>query len=282
MPTADKLAPEYGSFMGLFCGPRHAGKTCAECSFPGPILVLDVDRRINGLLGAKWIDEKARKTIEYESFPPKIGKGSENMKLMFERINARLDILTMELSKDPFRYRTVIVDSLTTLTMGMMTDVLPMTHAANQDGKNRGRFIAGMPVPGPDDYHYESQGVYQVLQYLRALKIQNIICSVHVIPTYGKEDDDNPMSETIVTGETFALRPKLQATVPLSFDHIFRFDKEFNGGKEKFTVQFRSDIANTSWPGLPYGKVDITGKSFYQTLTSYVKEEISQSAGSKT
>ena len=62
MPRATNLTPE-SRFMGLFIGPSGCGKTVAECSFPGPIKVLDFDGRIRGILGAAWLDKAL---IEYD------------------------------------------------------------------------------------------------------------------------------------------------------------------------------------------------------------------------
>src|SRR4051812_12683071 len=108
MPQADKLTAD-NRFMGLFVGPTKSGKTVAECSFPGPVKVLDFDGRIRGILGAPWLEEK-RKEIEYTYYPPRVGA---NEKPAYQQVNSDLEALLVMCKTGQNKVKTLILDSLT-------------------------------------------------------------------------------------------------------------------------------------------------------------------------
>jgi hypothetical protein len=250
MPSASQLSPD-GRFVGLFVGPTKSGKTVAECSFPGPIKVLDFDGRIRGILGAPWIDKSQ---IDYEAYPPRVGA---NDKPVYQRINNDLEALLIMCTNGQNRYKTIILDSLTSETFAILCDAVSLT---------KGKMIGTTKMAGPEDYGFEATNTYNILAFLRSLPIQNIIVSAHVVDKYGKKNPSDPYSESVVVGEKLSVRDKIGENVGIYFDHCFRFDREVVADKERFTVQFRSDLASTSYPNLPFGKVDITGKNFYEEM----------------
>ena len=271
MPSAESLTPEK-RFKALFIGGKHTGKTCAACSFRDNdsqvIDVLDFDGRIRGLLGAPWIN---RKNIQYTYFPPR-------SKTLFEDINKKLEVYeTMQISGQYQNLpQTLIEDSLTAQTIGMIVQSVPLTH--NLDGKDKkktGKFIGNFAMPDPGDYGFEAQTTYNIMSFFNSLPIQNIIVTAHLIPIFGKSDKDNPYSETIQIGNRVSVRDKIWANISIFFDHIFVFSRNGNGqfGKEQFFVEFRGDVACTSYSELPNGKIEITGKNFYQeVLLPYFKK----------
>lgn len=272
MSRAIDLSPEK-RFMAMFVGTKHSGKTCAECSFRDNddqvIDVLDFDGRIRGILGAPWIN---RKNINYEYFPPR-------MDGLIEQVNKKLEVY--ELYAEQRQYQnlphTLIMDSLTSETFAMLQQSVPLTHQKGGKGeKQTGKFIGTFAMPDPGDYGFEAQTTYSILSFLRSIPIQNIIVSAHIIPTYGKLDPDNPYSETVQTGEKLSIRDKIGANIGIYFDHIFKFRRDGNGqfGKEQFFVQFRGDLACTSYATLPMGEIEITGKNFYkEILLPRIKKE---------
>lgn len=255
MPSAANLSAET-RFMGLFVGPTKSGKTVAACSFPGPIKVLDFDGRIRGILGAPWIKKDQ---IEYDYYPPRVGL---NEQPTYQKINQDLEALLVMCKTGKNRFKTLILDSLTSQTFALLCDAVALT---------KGKMIGSQKMAGPEDYGFEATGTYNIMAFLRSLPIPNIIVSAHVIDRYGKADPNDPYSERIVIGEKLSLRDKIGENIGIYFDHTFRFDKEMNRDKEKFTVQFRSEIASTSYAALPGGKVDVSGKDFYnEVLMKYV------------
>ena len=264
MPELIDITPEQ-RFIGLFIGESGTGKTCAECSFPKPLHVMDFDGRIRGAMGHKWLPMEG---ITYNYYPPREQNLAGNVDKYLE------GLLTASSVGQPIP-KTLILDSVTSECFAMIIQALSLTHNKDNRGTDQraGKFLGTIPMPGPEDYGFEATFTYGMFSFFRSIPIQNIIVSAHVIPTYGKEDPDNPYSNNVVTGEKLSVRDKIGANIGIYFDHIFRFRKTFSANAEKFTVQFRSDIARTAYSGLPNGELDITGKNFYnEILGQYVKE----------
>jgi hypothetical protein len=263
MPKLIDITPEQ-RFVGMFIGESGTGKTCAECSFPKPIHVMDFDGRIRGAYGQPWLPMEG---ITYDFFPPR-EQG------MVQRVNTYLESLQVAASVGQPVPKTLVMDSLTSECFAMLMQAMPLTHNKNAAaGERAGKYLGVTPMSGPEDYGFEAQVTYGILSFFRSVPIPNIIVSAHIIPTYGKADPNNPYSENIVTGEKLSVRDKIGANVGIYFDHVFRFRKTIGAyNKEKFTVEFRSQIARTAFTQLPEGEVDVTGKNFYsEIMMSYVK-----------
>lgn len=263
MPNCAKLEADTGRFMALFVGPSGSGKTVAECSFPGPIKVFDFDGRIRGILGAPWLDKSL---VDYEYYPPRVGASD---KPIYQKINDDLEAWLIMCKTGQNRYVTGILDSLTSETFALLSDAVPLTHAGN-----KGKKLGTVNMAGPEDYGFEATNTYNTLAFFRSLPgVQNIIVSAHVVERYGKADPNDPYSERVPIGEKLSIRDKIGENIGIYFDHVFRFDRITDGaGKDRFTVQFRGEIARTSFAALPDGKIDITGKSFYEVMMSYLKK----------
>jgi hypothetical protein len=272
MPQLSKIEPE-SRFMGLFISPSKCGKTCAAASFrkddSETIDIMDFDGRVRGILGAKWLNTK---NINYDYYPPRKPG-------LVEDIEKKLAVYEMYATTAQYSNlpTTLVLDSLTSQTLAMIFQALPLTHSkGDSNTKKTGRYVGGFAMTGPDDYNYEAQVTYSILSFFRSIPIKNIIVTAHVVPTYGKEDPENPFSQTIVIGETLSVRPKIAANIGIYFDHCFRFNKSEGAfGKEKYTVKFRgAEPLGTSWADLPDGEIDITGKNFYnEVLLKYIKKE---------
>lgn len=270
MPSLDKLTTE-GSFMGMFIGKSGDGKTCAAASFPRPILFLDFDSRIRGILGASWIDREGLGDVEF--FPPK------SKKQVYVQINEILDGVMDKCNSATNRYKTIVVGSMTSLTFGLLMDAIPLTHTA-ESGHKKGKTVGTLPMAGPEDYGFEATGSYSFLAYLRALMShpngpKNIIVDAHIVDRWGKPVNERGVKDTyaesIIIGEKLSLRDKISENIQIYFDHVFRFSRQDYGDSVKHFVQFRTDLARTAYAALPDGKVDITGKDFYKTMRSYIE-----------
>lgn len=270
MPTADKLTPE-SRFMALFVGQKHSGKTSAACSWYNKdsnkmVKVLDGDGRIRGILGAPWID-KSR--INYDYYPPRL---TDKTKPFFQRVNEDLEALLVQCVfpdgrlKPDCPYETYVADSMTAFTRNLIIDVLGLTGGSKK--------IGGMSITGPNEYNFEVTGSASYMAMLKSLPI-NVIVTAHLEDKWEKPRDENnklmPYADSIVVGEKLALRPKVDAAIGINFDHIFKFSREIESGKEEFYVEFIGDIACTSFPGLPVGKQKITGLNFRDFVLSKVK-----------
>jgi hypothetical protein len=284
MPSLDNLSPD-GKFMGLFIGASGTGKKGAVGSFPRPILFLDADGRIRGLQGCTWLDLKGMGDVE--TFPPKNKPGEYT----YQKVNDKLENLQGLVNIASCPYKTLYLGSITGLAFAFLQDANILTHM-----QGKGMKLGPLSMTGPQDYKFESSGIKQMLSFLRFLKdhptgIPNIIIGAHLIPKWGKPgmedgnienqaDQDSTLSyvdkigekfkyiDNIVVGEKLSLTDKLAADVPIYFDHIFKFEKEMVLGQDQpqHFVQFRSEIARTSYAKLPNGRVNITGKPFYEGM----------------
>lgn len=259
MPRASDLTPET-RFIGLFIGKSGSGKTCAACSFPGPIEVMDFDGRIRGIMGAPWIKKE---DIMYEFYPP---KEDGLLQKIMDKLNTYY--LQYKMGQTQILPRTVILDSLTSETLAVVQQALKLTHEGT-----KGKKLGNVMMPGPEDYGVEANFTYQMLAALRSLPIQNVIVSAHIVDKYGKPPGtDNPYADSVVIGEKLSIRDKISENTQIYFDHIFRFDRKEVGNSIRFYVKYWSDLARTSFTELPTGEIDITGKNFYEDLMQRVKK----------
>lgn len=261
MPLAINLTPEK-RFFGLFVGEKSSGKTVAEASFTKPIDFLDFDGRIRGLLGAPWINLEG---ISHEYFPPKEPG-------LIERLDKKLELYNTMFKMGQPLPKTIVLDSLTSECAAFIMQSIPLTHMGG-----KGKVLGTLNMAGPEDYGFEATAAYNVMAFLKSIPVENIIMSAHIVPTFGKADPSNPYSETVQVGEKLSVRDKIGANMQIHFDHVFRFGRRETAGRMQFYVKFWSEIACTSFPNMPMGEVDITGKNFYETMMSLVKS--SQEAG---
>ena len=273
MSDASTLTNE-SRFNGLFIGGSGCGKKVAACTFPHPIKYLDFDNRIRGLLGADWVE---RKGIDYKYYPPCKGPGQ---KLMYEEINQDCDAMMTQAYMNQFPYKTVIIASLTGEFYGLLKDATTLTHSpgGGKGEKKSGRYVGSMALPDPGDYPFVYTATRNILAFFRSLPGVNVIVMGHTIPRYAKPLKENGEVDTyadaIQVGTRLSLTDKAASELPSGFDNIFEFTKAFDGNRESFYVQFRTDMARTSYSKLPNGKIDITKKNFYEYLKSYMADEI--------
>jgi hypothetical protein len=262
MPSAKNLTPE-ARFQAIFVGRSGTGKTPAACSFPGPVLDLYFDNRIRGLLGCPWIN---RDNIEYNVYPISFSKTAPTV---YSRLNADLEIIQMQANSGQLRYKTIVADSLTSQTWAFLKDAISLTHVPSGKGE-KGHSIGPLKMAGPQDYGFESTGTKDFISFLKSIPGVNIILTAHLIDEYGPADPDDSLKGNIIVGKKLSLRDKLAAEIPGGFDHIFEFDRVMEGDRPKFKVRFWSEIARTTFQGMPYGWQDITNKNFYEYLQEMI------------
>lgn len=249
-------------FSCVFAGKTKSGKTAALASFPKPLHIMEFDNRIQGIYGCPWVDKEG---ITFEYFPPKTDAFPVSLA---DRVIKYLNTLLAYYKVDPTNIkgkipRTLALDSITALTHGLLFDSIEETHEGGKDLK-----IAGMPVPGKRDYGYESNATKNILAILRALPIENLIVTGHLVDVY----EANEKQEQVITGQKLSLREKIQAETGIFFNEQWEFTRTNKGTLPKFQVQFYSSYAMSSQK-LPGGVHDITGKNFYEFYKSCVGKE---------
>lgn len=239
--------------FALFVGRSGDGKSSAAASFPGPVMDLDFDFRFAGIKGAIDAGMCDGNSIEYQQFNPRGG---------WEQVDNLLTQWEIYRTSGMFPYKTVIVDSLTTLTR-----LLVVSSHKLQGGKSIGK----LRVSGPGDFNFEAAGTHQFFDYLRTFPC-HVICSAHIIDKYGKLNKADQYSETGVVGEKLSIRDNLGENVQTYFDNVLRFSRQVENGQTKYFVNFATDLAKNSW-GIPPGEHDITSKNFYNYLQETIKKK---------
>ncbi len=293
MPSLDNLTPD-SRFMGLFIGRSGTGKKAAVASFPKPILFLDFDGRIRGLTGCPWINLQGLGDVE--SFPPKPKQND----YIYQKVNNILEKIQGEVNIGMCKYKTLYMGSLTGAAFDFLQDANILTHQGTKGNK-----LGPLNMTGPQDYRFQNNAAKQTLAFLRFLRehptgIPNIIVGAHVINRWGKPGtseeeiekktergetteqiiksvkEDFQYDSNIIIGEKISLTEQLAEDVPIYFDHIFKFEKEMQIGNNEpqHFVQFRSEIARTSFAKLPNGRVNITGKPFYDGMMKWAGFEV--------
>ncbi len=264
----------------LFVGGSGCGKKAAACTFPHPIKYLDLDARVRGLLGSDWVE---RKGIDFKYYPPIKQAGQ---KMIYQELNDDFEQMMIQAGVMKFPYKTIVLASATGLFSALLKDAVLLTHQLGnekgQEGGKKGQYIGALAIADPGDYHFVYTAIRNVLSFLRSIPGVNIIVMGHTVPRYAKpikaDGTVDAYADNVVVGSKLSVTDKAAAEIPTSFDNVWEFSKTFDGSKEKFYVQFRSDMARTSYPLLPNGMVDITRKNFYEYLQSKLGTQISAGA----
>jgi hypothetical protein len=272
LPSVSSIQPD-SRFFGLFIGRSGSGKSAAAYSFPhdsegGNLEVADMDGRIRGGL-VPWIN---RENFNYTYFPPKPKEGTT-----FEALNKYFEAMQIMLGHGQQHIQTFVLDSGTWAAQDLLLDAMPLTHdKSKKDREGGGRNIGTMQMAGPSDYGFQSTGMLQIVAFLRSIPIKNVIVTAHIQNRWGRQKNAegkilDPYGPTEIVGEQLAgFTDKLSETFPSCFDHIFRFEKEDRNGL-KFYFEAQGELARTPYP-IPYGRIDVTGKDFYQELMKFVKK----------
>lgn len=257
MPKAIDRRPDK-RFFGLFIGNSSSGKSSAAATFPRPSEIMDADMRIDGILWMKnlpkefWGGELGFEGINYTTYPPDKG---------FAEIEKALETYSIMFQKQR-PMETLQMDSITSMLRLMLTDAIHLKDA-------KIKTTLSLKRPGPNEYGYEAEAFYQIMDFLRSLPC-HVILTAHIIDRFGKIDPNDDYSETIKVGEKLSIRDKIGANIQIYFNEVYKFEKSPSGKKHK--VIFRSDIARTAFPQLP-DEMDITGKNFYREWSALVNKE---------
>jgi hypothetical protein len=260
MPTQISDYKKDSRFFGMFISRSGDGKSTAGASFAeaGPYINLDFDLRARGIVGSVGQNIISGERVFYEEFSPI--KGYTPLERFLE-----MQLAKYRSSGQP-DYKTFQISSLFTLSR-----MLKNTSHEIQGGKFLGKGDIKIRMDGPSDFNVEVSATHQLMDYFRMFP-SNIILDAHLIDRYGKPDPKPGMNENEIKALAFAqnevkgtklnVRDAYGESVLSYFDNVFVFSRDQQGKEMKYFVEFSTDMAkNTS--GLPPGKHDITGQSFY-------------------
>ncbi len=202
----------------LAYGHSGTGKTIFACGFPLPIYVADFDGKISSARNYYSIKDSERlKQISFDSFQP---KGKIEIDKPFARYNTELvNLERLAAGPEPFPYKTVVLDSVTTYLEQMTREVMrqkPQTKRYDKD------------TPVLQDY-----GIVSSHFKLYLSRILQLPCNVVVTAHIGLTKDE-------LTGEvTYGalLTPKLAPMLPILFEEVYRTYTELKDGKTLYMAQ---------------------------------------------
>lgn len=213
----------------LLYGASGTGKTCYSVSAPGPIFVFDFDGKISS---AKKFLESTQPgkidEIEFEQLP--LAKTANT----YERFQALLSRMEELAAKGEFKWKTIVVDSITMYSDALMAGVIRQNPGVK-------RYNANIPVM--QDYLFHTNYFKQDMGRLLSLPC-NVICLGH-ITTEKDEHTGEIIHKPLLSG-------KLADHLPRIFTEVWRSFVDTKDGKHK--AQTRSDgkfICRTEIPGLP-------------------------------
>ena len=225
------------AIRGLFVGRKGCGKSTAASTFPKPLLVIDIDKRIQSLRGIEG--------VEYIQFK----------KLNFDELQDTFYQLSLQVDNGTYKYKTLLFSSTTSLQTFLLEEAIKLIP---QEGKQQ---IGKLKVPGQRHYLYCSEAINQLLLNQLFYFPGNVLLEAHVVTKFNKTGD--PVGKALLNTEKIAER------IPTFFNEVWEFSKVLGASPNvppDYFVNFRSDIADTAFTQLPFKRVTITGKKFYPKL----------------
>lgn len=192
----------------LLVGPNGSGKTILAASFPGPVLIVDVDKRNKPI--RDWYHYRLK---DYDVI-------SINPYNLFTEWQPLLNQMLKEGSK----YKTVILDGLTSMSnllvvIQMMNKGLFTDWSDVDKGKAKeeaGKITkGGIAVPSWDEFNGEVMLFSSMLECMKALKA-NFFLTAHPLNRTAIKPAGAEKYESLVT-----FGPKLESMVPGYFDEVW-------------------------------------------------------------
>jgi hypothetical protein len=223
--------------FSLFTGDPGTRKSTAALSYPKPIYFFSFDQKMNSLMlpMRNWgIDPK---DVAFDDYPD------------WSAAQQKLEQFQI---KCP--YRTLVIDSITTLADNMLRQVRQLRKGqTRKSGAAAGKVIGGIEVGEIEDYNAESAGLTEMIALCKDIhkfhKI-DIILIAHLIRVENKSLDNRiSISRSIVTAGK-----KPAAKIPAHCDEAYFFSVEQGvmvGGGGKYQIM-------TSHTGEDYARTTLT------------------------
>ena len=170
------------AIRGLFVGRKGCGKSTAASTFPKPMLIIDVDRRIQSLRGIEG--------VEYIQFK----------KLNFEELQDTFYQLSLQVDKGTYKYKTLLFSSTTSLQTFLLQEALEILP---QEGKQQ---IGKVKMASPRHYGYCSSAIDALLLKNLFYFPGNVLLEAHVVTKFNKTGD--PVGQTLLNTEKIATQYK--------------------------------------------------------------------------
>lgn len=225
LPPSQKLSDiDPGQKLTLLAvGKPGRGKTRGIAQFPKPMLVQSWDRKVSSMLDA--IPKEEQRLVDVDMYSgPDYGKFATRM----ERL------------QDNCPYRTVFVDSLTLLALGIVEYSISLRKGISAADKNRKEFKSKgiVQIPEFEDYNTETNALNDIVALGQVIKA-HFVLSAHILEFTGKNEADKEVRMTAV----MTAGKKVAAMVPALFDEVWCFETAPADlqGSLKYQIRMRGD-----------------------------------------
>lgn len=232
-------------------GPTGAGKTVYASGYPGPIYFADFDGKIESAANFLSKNNPSKlENIEFDNYQPSQENGAHKV---FRKFEAQLLKLEAAAREGKFPFKTVVIDSLTSLSLCLMKAVMSENPTK--------RFNAD--TPAQQDYGIFNHILTNLITRLLSLPC-NVVVIGHVV------DKQDP-----ITGETnykVALSGQMADMLPKLFKEYHRAYSDTIEGKVVHIAQVRSGgryICNTIYPQLP-NKIPLSYEALHKAISGEI------------
>uniref|UniRef100_A0A6M3II42 Putative ATPase domain containing protein n=1 Tax=viral metagenome TaxID=1070528 RepID=A0A6M3II42_9ZZZZ len=202
------------SYNVLIYGKNGTGKTIFGAGWPTPILLIDADKGIVSIIASKRIPDSAKNEIHVVSLSDISIDPGVQQPVGFLTACAVLLSVEKEGHYDGIQPKTIVVDSLTTLSAYAMTHVQAITQHT------------GKP-PSLPDFGRQMNELREFIKRGVALDV-NFICIAH--EQYQKDENSGRIwCLPLVTG-------KLAPELGLYFDEVYHAEATSIGGVDKYQL----------------------------------------------
>lgn len=252
----------------LLKGEPGGGKTFLEGSFPRPMYIADLDHKVDVL--KKMEMELGRDIFNCDDifFDTYGAKDYPKFADTFNEFEKLADY------GGDFPYKTVCVDSLTTLADMLIRYSLSLrgTERKADDPKAKERKRGIIAMPEFEEFNVESLAINQLIDIGRNLPC-HFILTAHVIRTTSKDNSGRERESRVL----MTAGKKIAAAIPAKFKEqwLVEPDTGINVGDDvSYLVRTKPTNIDTASTLLPLPRtIDFTNKPFYPILKELLREK---------
>lgn len=174
------------NIKALIYGNPGTGKTCFAAGFPGPIMYLDFDNKVNSAARFYSEDKERLEQIDVE-----VLSASLSVRPM-DLLNAKIDMLRKMQATGEYPYKTLVVDSITTFSSAMLGHIIQSNPGV------KGRVTAQGTMPDKPHYGILLREFERVIGGLLTLDM-NVLMLGH-ITVYKNEATGEMIREVMMDG----------------------------------------------------------------------------------
>jgi hypothetical protein len=235
-----------GRLKVILASINGEGKTRGLASFPTPMYIFDFDNRLNTIK-----KDFPDADIEYDTY------GIHN----FKDADKKLEQLQKRCS-----YATVALDGISSMTTAAVLYSM---------GETGGKTVAGMAVPGFEEYSLETTVVTKFLEIFKMLPA-HVVVTVHPVDRLNTTGQGKSMKITKVKS-IVTYGSKLCSIIPNYFDEVWALQSgtTFDGKKERFIYTETDDdndiVCKTSLP-LP-ARMLVTNRKLFEVIQEELEKK---------